>query len=162
MNALELAIQRKENGIVHYRNVLENCGHPSGRKMFQVVLEDEEKHLSALKALLNDMDMEQMGLGDVENLATIIQNMQSHTGPDAAVCSLDDMEAFKVAMAMEREDYEFYKELAAMSNIEEEKALFERLAYEEEKHYEVLSETHSFLTDSGNWFMWEDHSIVEG
>ncbi len=162
MNALELAIQRKENAIVHYTNVVGNCGHPSGIKMFQVVLEDEENHLSSLNAMLKDVDMEQLGLGDVENLATILLNTQSHTGPDAAVCSLDDMEAFKVAMAMEKEDYEFYKELAAMSNIEEEKALFERLAYEEEKHYEVLSETHSFLTDSGNWFMWEDHSIVEG
>lgn len=162
MNALELAIQRKENAIVHYQNALENCGHPSGRKMFQVVFVEEENHLNALKALLNDVDMEQLGLGDVENLATVIQNLQSHTGPDAAVCSLDEMEAFKVAMAMEHEDFAFYKELAAMSNIEEEKALFERLAYEEERHYEVLSETHSFLTDTGNWFMWEDHSIVEG
>jgi rubrerythrin len=90
-----------------------------------------------------------------------MEKMRSHTG-NAEVCSLDDMEAFKLAMEMEREDYEFYKELAELAAIDEEKALFEKLAREEEKQYEVLSETHSFLTDSGNWFMWDEHSIVEG
>ncbi len=162
MNALELAIQRKENAIAQYRNTLEDCGHPSGKKMFQAVLNDEESHLSSLKALLEDLDTEQLGLGEVDNLATIIQKMQSHTGANPAFCSLDEMEPFKVAMEMEKEDYEFYKELAAMSEVAEEKALFEKLAQEEETHFEVLSETHSFLADSGNWFMWEDHSIVEG
>ena len=162
MNALELAIRRKENAIVHYRKVMDDCGHPSGTKMFSVVMEEEERHLEALKGMALDMEADFEVLGDVENLATIMDKMRTHEGPDAAVCSLDEMEAFKVAMDMEKDDYEFYKELAAMTHNETERALFEKLAEEEKKHYDVLGETHSFLTDTGNWFMWEDHSIAEG
>ncbi len=162
MNALELAIRRKENAIVHYKKAMENCGHPSGAKMFRVVLDEEERHLDALKKMGLDLEADLKRLGDVENLATIMDRMSTHEGPDAAVCSLDEMDAFKVAMDMEKDDYAFYKELAAMTLDKKEKALFEKLAQEEEQHYEVLVETHSFLTDTGNWFMWEDHSIAEG
>lgn len=162
MNALELAIRRKESAIVQYRKSMDDCGHPSGTKMFRMVLDEEERHLDALKNMALDMGGALKGLGDVQNLANIMDKMRTHEGPDAPVCSLDSMEAFKVAMDMEKDDYEFYKELAAMTHEKTEKALFEKLAVEEERHYEVLLETHSFLTDTGNWFMWEDHSIVEG
>jgi hypothetical protein len=33
---------------------------------------------------------------------------------------------------------------------------------EEQQHYDIFANTHSFLSDTGNWFMWEEHSIVEG
>jgi len=162
MNALELAIRRKENAIVHYKKVMDDCGHPSGTKMFRVVLDEEERHLDTLKGMAMDMEAGLKVLGDVENLATIMDKMRTHEGPDDPVCSLDEMEAFKVAMDMEKDDYEFYTELAAMTHDKTEKALFEKLAQEEKKHFDVLVETHSFLTDTGNWFMWEDHSIAEG
>ena len=32
----------------------------------------------------------------------------------------------------------------------------------ERHHYAVLSDTYQFLSDSGNWFMWEEHSIADG
>ena len=96
MNALELAIRRKENAIVHYKKVMDDCGHPSGTKMFRVVLDEEERHLDTLKGMAMDMEVGLKALGDVENLATIMDKMRTHEGPDAPVCSLDEMEAFKV------------------------------------------------------------------
>jgi rubrerythrin len=161
MNAMELAVQRKQNAIEHYKRAARDCDHPSGHQMFLVVLAEEMQHLEALEKMLKNADTDLSGLGDLENLATIMESLRARTVTGAA-CSLDDMEAFKFVMDMEREDYDFYKELAAMTSDEKEKALFEELADDEEKHFEVMSETHSFLTDTGNWFMWDDHSIVEG
>ena len=37
-----------------------------------------------------------------------------------------------------------------------------RLVKEEQQHYDVFANTYSFMSDTGNWFMWDEHSIVEG
>jgi hypothetical protein len=36
------------------------------------------------------------------------------------------------------------------------------LIREEQKHYDIFSNTYHFLFDTGNWFMWQELSIVEG
>jgi rubrerythrin len=74
----------------------------------------------------------------------------------------DDLEAFKIGMQMEKEGLEFYRNLLAEATTEKEKNLYEKLIHEEEEHYNIFANTYDFLNDTGNWFMWEDHSIVEG
>ena len=65
-------------------------------------------------------------------------------------------------MQMEKEGKEFYQKAASNAGTEKEKGLFERLVIEEQQHYDIFANTYSFLHDTGNWFMWEEHSIVEG
>lgn len=79
-----------------------------------------------------------------------------------AGATTDELEAFKIAMQMEKEGLEFYRKAALDAKTEKEKALFERLIKEEQQHYDIFSNTYSFLSDTGNWFMWEEHSIVDG
>ena len=74
----------------------------------------------------------------------------------------DELEAFTIAMRMEQEGEAFYKKSLAAAKTEKEKALFGRLIEEERQHYRIFSNTHQFLSDTGNWFMWSEHSIVEG
>ena len=74
----------------------------------------------------------------------------------------DELEAFTIAMRMEKEGIEFYDKLLAGTGNEKEKALFEKLIKEERAHYEIFANTYSFINDTGNWFMWEEHSIVDG
>jgi len=76
--------------------------------------------------------------------------------------TMDELEAFKIAMQMEKEGVEFYKKAAAGAKTEIEKALFERLIKEEQEHYNIFANTYFFMSDTGSWFMWEEHSIVDG
>ena len=55
-----------------------------------------------------------------------------------------------------------YTKALADAKTDKEKALFERLIEEETQHYQIFSNSYQFLSDTGNWFMWEEHSIVEG
>jgi rubrerythrin len=57
---------------------------------------------------------------------------------------------------------EFYQKTALEAKTEKEKSLFEALVKEEQDHYNIFSNTYFFLSDTGNWFMWEEHSIVDG
>jgi len=74
----------------------------------------------------------------------------------------DELEAFNIAMRMEQEGEAFYKKSLAAAKTDKEKALFERLITEEREHYRIFSNTHQFLSDTGNWFMWDEHAIVDG
>ena len=65
-------------------------------------------------------------------------------------------------MQMEEEGFEFYTKASAETQSDKERILFAQLADEEQNHYKVFSNTYSFLNDTGNWFMWEERSIVEG
>jgi len=107
------------------------------------------------------MNIDMKRLSPIENIKTSLQAVQDQMRTSTA-CSLDEMEVFKIAMDMEKECVDFYRKAAAEAKDEREKALFEKLALEEEEHFRVFSNTHSYLDDTGNWFMWEDHSIVEG
>ena len=60
-----------------------------------------------------------------------------------------------------KEGIEFYKK-AAKGKDREGKKLFKRLVREEEQHYDIFANTYFFMSDTGSWFMWEEHSIVEG
>ena len=74
----------------------------------------------------------------------------------------DELDAFKIAMQMEREGIEFYRKVESEAQSEKEKALFGRLVKEEQQHYDIFANTYFFLSDTGSWFMWEEHSIVDG
>jgi len=76
--------------------------------------------------------------------------------------STDEMEAVKVALDFEEKGFGFYKKAQSEASDETEKKLFSVLADEEQEHYTILQNTHSFLKDTGDWFMWEEQGILEG
>ncbi len=107
------------------------------------------------------MDITSENVDPMQKVKTVFEEMKDQM-QERISASKDDTEALKVAMDMEKEGFEFYKKTAAEATDPKSKALFERLIVEEEKHYQMFSNTLSFLNDTGNWFMWAEHSIVEG
>jgi rubrerythrin len=161
MNAIQIAIKMETDAIKFYQEAAEKTQHPVGKKMFLTITEDEKHHLEALSNIFKEMDVHIKELSPMENIKTVFETMKDQMQSRVKATS-DELEAFKIAMQMEKEGVEFYKKFASESKKETEKKLFERLAQEEEQHFAIFSNTFSFLDDTGNWFMWEDHSIVEG
>jgi rubrerythrin len=129
--------------------------------MFLSVVEDEKRHIIYINQLIKGMDFKPEEITPMQNIKTVFEQ-----GKDAmmerAGATKDEMEAFRIAMKMEKEGMEFYRASAAQAPTAKEKALFERLAAEEEQHFAIFQNTCSFLTDTGNWFMWDEHAAVDG
>ena len=53
-------------------------------------------------------------------------------------------------------------EVPRAAKTDKEKALFKRLIEEERQHYEIFENTYSHLSDTGNWFLWEERGVIEG
>jgi len=114
-----------------------------------------------IEEVLKGLELTYIEANPVKTMKTIFEEMKDNL-MERIQAQTDDLEAFKIAMEMEKEGVEFYKKVFNEVNTEKEKKLFERLIYEEEQHYKIFSETYNFMKDTGNWFMWKEFSIVEG
>jgi rubrerythrin len=161
MNAIEIAKKMETDAIKFYSEAAKKTNYPAGRKMFETITLDEKRHLEIVKGLLQGLDVHIEDVHPIKNIRTIFESMKDEMMKRVEATS-DELEAFKIAMQMEKEGVEFYKKLLAEAKTEKEKKLFEKLINEEEQHYDIFSNTYNFLQDTGNWFMWEEYSIVDG
>lgn len=161
MNAIEIALKMESDAVDFYTEAAMKTGYPAGKRMFRVIITDERRHLDIIKKLIEKSDIHMEDVHPLENIKTVFEEMKDQMMEKVAATE-DELEAFKIAMQMEKEGIEFYRKLLAGAENEKEKALFKQLIKEEEAHYEIFANTYSFINDTGNWFMWDEHSIVEG
>lgn len=161
MNATEIAIRMETDAINFYTEAAEKTKHPVGKKMLLTITEDEKRHLEMLSQIFRGLDITIKDVSPMKNIKTIFEKMK-HEMMQRVESTTDELEAFKIAMDMEKKGVEFYKKAASEAKTEKEKALFERLIHEEEQHYAIFANTYFFLSNTGSWFMWEEHSIVDG
>jgi rubrerythrin len=161
MNAIEISIKMETDAIAYYSEAAQKTEHPVGKKMFLSIIDDEKRHLKMLEDLFKGMDITIKDVSPMDNVKTVFEKHRDDM-KERVPATTNEMEALKVAMGMEKEGIEFYKDAAAKAKTDKEKALFERLAKEEEQHYQIFANTHFFMSDTGSWYMWEEHTIVEG
>ena len=161
MDALEMAMKMETDAIQFYTEAAKKTRYPAGKKMFQTVAEDEKRHLQMVSQIIKGLDITHKDVSPMKNVKTVFESMKSEMMKKVSATA-DELEAFKIAMNMEKEGLESYKKMLAGSNREKEKALLERLVREEEQHYAIFSNTYQFLANTGSWFMWEEQSIVDG
>lgn len=161
MNAIEIAKKMETDAIRFYTEAAKKTAYPAGKKMFETVIQDEKRHLEIVNRLLQGLDIRMEDIHPIKNIKTVFETMKDEMMKKVEATT-DELEAFKIAMQMEKEGVEFYKKLLSDAKTEKEKTLFQKLIMEEEEHYAIFGNTFNFLQDTGNWFMWDEHSIVDG
>lgn len=161
MNAVELAIKMEKDAIEFYKGAVAKSGHPFGKKMFESFVEDEKRHLKALDEIFSGLDLKMDPQSPMKKVRSIFDELKSEM-MQRVKADTDEIEAIRLAMDFEKKGYEFYRKAAEEVTEKKIKTLFEILIKEEEEHFNILQNTLSFLTDTGDWFMWEEHSIVDG
>jgi rubrerythrin len=137
-----------------YQHAAEKTMNPIGRRVFLSVMEDDRRHLEDIRDIPKKRRMGARGFArPVKILKGFLERINATT---------DDVEAFKIAMEMEKESIELYEQLSRKVRTPKEKALFQDLLSEEQKRYAEFSDTCLFLADSRGWFMWDEHSIMDG
>lgn len=161
MNAIEIAIKMEKDAITFYTEAAGKTKNPVGKKMFLSITDDEKRHLQMLSQIFKEVDIKIQEVSPMKNIKTIFESMKDSM-MKRIEATRDELEGFKIAMQMEKEGIEFYKKAAAEAQKEKERALFERLIKEEQQHHDIFANTYFFMTNTGSWFMWEEHSIVDG
>jgi len=161
MNALDIAKKMETDAIKFYTEAAEKTNYLAGKKMFLSITEDEKRHLELISQLIKGMQITIQDVSPRKRVKTVFESLKNDMMKKVAA-SKDELEAFKIAMEMEREGKKFYEQSLQSAKTDKEKALFKRLIEEEQQHYEMFENTYSHLSDTGNWFMWEERGIVEG
>jgi len=161
MNALEVSKKMETDAIAFYSEAAKKTRHVAGKKMFETIAEDEKRHLEMISQLIKGMNFAAQDVSPMKRVKTVFESLKSEMMKKVEA-SKDEMEAFKIAMRMETEGKAFYEKALAAAKTDKEKALFTRLIEEERQHYEIFFNTYSHLSDTGNWFLWEERGIVEG
>lgn len=159
--ALETAIKMETDAMKFYREAIGKTGHPLGKRIFEGFVVDELRHLRMLQDIMNNLDIEVTVVHPKQDIKTVFSELKDQMMQRISATT-GEREAVKIALDFEKEGYRFYEEAAREAAEDKEKKLFEVLAVEEKRHYELLENTHRFLENTGDWFMWEEHGILEG
>ena len=161
MNALEVAKKMETDAIQFYTEAAGKTGYEAGKKMFLSITEDEKRHLVLISDLIKGMNITIDDVSPMNKVKTVFESMKG-TMMKKVAASKDELDAFKIAMEMEKEGEKFYQKSLTEAKTEKEKALFTRLIEEERQHYAIFANTYSHLSDTGNWFLWEERGVIEG
>ena len=165
-NVIGTAVNMEKDGIDFYHKAAEKTSHPFGKKMFLSFAEDEKRHLSVLREILIDLKFSDFNRffeekTPREKIKTIFGEVKSETEKRIAV-NPDELEALKIGMDMESKSVDFYQSALEKTQDLHQEAFFKRLIEEEKEHYQLLQNTHSYLKDSGDWFLWEEKGLLDG
>jgi rubrerythrin len=161
MKSVELALKMETDAVKFYTEASGKVSHPVGKKMFLTIAEDEKNHIKMIEEVMKGLELTIREANPVKAVKTIFEEMKDKM-MGRLEANNDDLEAFRIAMEMEKQGIDFYTKVKEEVKTEKEKKLFDRLIYEEQQHHKIFSETYNFLKDTGNWFMWKEFSIVEG
>jgi rubrerythrin len=161
MKSVDIALKMETDAVKFYTECAEKTNSPIGKKMFLSIADDERYHIACANKVIRGMGFEPSKTTPRQDMKTIYEQNK-----DAVMrkvdATTDEIEALTIAMKMEKEGLEFYRKAAAEASTSEEKALFDCLARDEEEHFTIFQNTCSLLSDTSNWFMWDEHVIFEG
>ncbi len=160
-SAVETALKMETDAIRFYTDARGKTSHPLGKRIFEGFIEDEKRHLKMLDGIMKDMDIELSVVNPEKDIKTIFSELKDQMMQRVSVTT-DEIQAVGIALDFEKEGYNFYQKAALEAEEEKEKRLFEVLTIEEKRHYEILENTYRYLKDTGDWFMWDEHGILEG
>lgn len=165
LKTIRTAIEMEKNGIDFYHKAEKKTSYPLAKKMFLSFAEDEKRHLTVLKKILVDLkfsDFDQFfGEKPRQKIKNIFKEAKNEI-KEKIVANPDELEALKIGMDMESESIEFYQKALDKSKDNHQKAFLRRLVEEEKEHLQLLQNTHSYLKNSGDWFLWEEKGLLDG
>jgi rubrerythrin len=156
-----MSIKMEQEAVDFYTTCAEKTDNPVGKQMFLSIAEDEKHHIACAIHVKEKREFSPAETRPMQDMKKIFeQNRESMLRRVSS--TTDELQALEMAMKMEQQAIHFYRSAAAETADPAEKAFFSCLIQDEEEHFSIFQNTYSFLSDSGNWFMWDEQGIVEG
>ncbi len=162
------ALEMEQKGHDFYKEVSEKSINKIARDTFSFLAQQEILHIESIRNYYNSIYKNKpiiMKFKDVSKERQDEQNIFSKKLKDfkEKISSNEgDKEACEFAMEFENTGYKYYEGM--LKGVEDENlvSLLKFLLAEESKHFENLSGLHTYLTDSSNWYMYEEGSFPQG
>lgn len=153
MDIYEFAMQMEKDGENYYRKLMATCGTVGLQRIFAMLADDEVRHYHTIELMRGKTGAAHLGeTAILENVKNIFVEMKEEK-PDLYIDSTVETIAYRKACDIEEESRNFYLEYAEKVENGPAKALFLKLAGEEEKHLRIMRAVTEFVSrpEPGNW-----------
>ena len=159
---IQLARKMEMDGMGFYSRAAQEAANPQALRVFESFARDEQRHLDIIERIAQDLGVDVAGMPTpAESIRTVFTNADAELDEEQKATA-GEQEAIAIALGMETKSYRLYKGAAESAEDDARKALFERLALEENQHYEMLENTQQYLTDYEKWVLWDEHGLLTG
>ena len=132
MDIFGFAMEKEEEAEKLYRELASRAKEEGVKKILLMLADDEVKHFNTVKSMKEE-NPEMADTHVLEDAKDVFRSMaEERKNLDA---NMSEIELYKKAQEWEKQSEEMYIDMAEKSDDEKQKALFERLAKEEHKHY---------------------------
>ena len=148
MDIYEFAIQMEYEGQVYYQELAEKTSNTGLKNILNMLADDEIKHQQAIEQIRTTT----CAMSDsavLDKVKNIFREMKESGGN--VNLSGDEEKLYQHAMDLEQKSQSFYQEKAEEVETPEQKALFSKLAEEERKHYQIMSNLVDFVAAPKTW-----------
>ena len=170
LEALDLSLKTEEDGYKYFVKSSERTNHPVAKKFFATLAEDENVHIELIrdfhKSLQSDPESGSVQLPEApgdhrRKLKTIFEEAQKDI-KEKVTLDTGILDVYKHAMDLETKAADFYKQRRDVTKFERAQKIYDWLFHFESYHYQMLSETLSYLANPEQWFQEYEKSIFEG
>lgn len=157
VDLIRSAIRLELDGRGFYRKASAATAHPSGKRMFLRLADEEQNHFAELGALLASLvgDSEWQRIAAEEASSTekspVVSQLETAISARGHGTVADDTQALRVAMELERQALSFFDGLREHTSDPMQLELINRLAEEERFHYDLLQAQLDSLLNVGIW-----------
>lgn len=177
--ALAYAAVNEQEGYRFYMRVAEHVRDAKGKALFRGLAEDEVKHYHILMAEHQSLagggswlSLEQAlaaAVPAIDEFEPRVTNVAGAAVPqerlfpqaDEAIAAIDagtgDLAAVDMALTAEKRGYDIYRKAAREATDANARAAYELLMAEEDRHYEWLRQSRSYLASNETY--WDDSEL---
>ncbi|MBN2318206.1 MAG: transcriptional repressor [Acidobacteria bacterium] len=143
-DALKMALSMENRCLEFFKKAARCTVDPGGKKVFERMIPEEEKHISELNSKLDDLMQQEKGLDqapiflhfDTGELERMIPDLSKHE--TRGEVNLDSKAAIEMATQLNRSASEFFKKYAEKFTDTLGKRIFMNFAVQEENHCDLI------------------------
>ncbi|MFQ6097120.1 MAG: ferritin family protein [Armatimonadota bacterium] len=161
-DVVQAALQLERDGRKFYLDAASKAANDVARSWFESFADDELRHIEWIQQLSAGEGTVNRAKKEMYSRLSGIFRDAPETARRAALESENDMEAIRLATAMEEKSVAAYVKWAEESEDQDLRDLCNVLADYERLHVDLLQNAAQYLSDPAEWFRQEERWIVEG
>jgi len=156
--ALEAALRLEDKGYSYYTNIAQKAKNPLTKNLFVTLAEQELQHKKRINELYKEssVDIPETSLTEEVLENAVKQVFENFSNEEKNSWNVDNEDAYKYAMKLERDSLKMYREFAEKSINPAETNFFKALENEENAHLNALQNVYNYLNNTRDWFASEE------
>ena len=153
--SIQTAIQMEKDGFSFYQKAAAQTSNDMGKSIFEGIAKDELLHLEVFQKLFED----NVGKSEWDDLVDSSKKYQDLSifpkdlkAVEGANPDTNELDALRIAMDSEKEAIDYYTVIWENSDDDEVKKIIDVIIDQEKKHYFLLEQEFSHLSNTGYWY----------